>query len=252
MATYNYYIGKGMKEPCSPNREDYCFGADLNDFSADGWNCLPNIWDGTSAFNVSALTPDCEVPVALCNVDVTAAGTYRITFKWYRDDRPGEILYESYYEGAVGAGQWIYGYSFIGWASAEIVVNGNYHVDIDVKLNGSPVDSDTINFSISGISAVGEAGHFWTYNTGIYFLDDGGIRRAAAFIDTTENGTAGYLWVEGTYLHYIDGNGDERRWEGTDMGLASGSVSGHIWIDFGSIFYIDNASHKRRILCSAF
>ncbi|GAI92474.1 unnamed protein product, partial [marine sediment metagenome] len=40
MASYSYGLAKGLREPCSPYREAYYFGAELNKPSADGWNCL--------------------------------------------------------------------------------------------------------------------------------------------------------------------------------------------------------------------
>lgn len=244
-----YYLGKGLKENTPPNREDYIFGADFNDFSTEGWTTfLPIIWDEASVYDLSLITINSEVLLAFMTLTgLTEATVVTVTFKWYRDDRPEFILYEYEFEDTFDSQMWCY--SYIGWAWHEIVKNGAYHVDIDVKLDGTPDDSETLNFTVSGIVAAGDPGHIWTYSTGIYYLDDGGLRRAATFTDTTENGTAGYLWVEGNYLHYIDGNGDERRYEGEDCGVASGA--GHIWIDFGYIYYIDSNSHRRRIACLA-
>lgn len=148
MAIYAYGLGKGLKEPCYPYRSDYIFGAALNDFNAEGWNCLPNVWDAATAFDLSAITSGKEVAIALLKISGASAGEYNINFRWYRD-RDDKLLYDYTFSFTASRGGWLYAYSYLGWVDWEINENGSYRVEITVTGVGSY--SRTIPFTISGI-----------------------------------------------------------------------------------------------------
>jgi hypothetical protein len=147
-----YYIGKGLKEPCPPYRSAYVFGADLNKVDANDWNCVAQIVDPTTFFDLSYITKNHEVVVALYVVsNLHSAST--ITFKWYRK-RDSKLLYTLKYDipdpraHGYGYWAWYYVYSYIGWVDWEISENGEYYVKITDSAKGT---SRTINFLVAGI-----------------------------------------------------------------------------------------------------
>ena len=151
MASFTSGIGKGLREPVSPYRSAYVFGAGLNDVDADNWNAIPVIVEPATAFDLSRISSGHEVAVALLGIAATSAGTYQVTFRWYRD-RDNALLYEFTFPGTAFSGGWLYGYSYLGWVDWEIKENGSYHLDITVT--GPDSFSRTINFTVSGIPAV--------------------------------------------------------------------------------------------------
>ncbi len=148
-------MGKGLSEPCSPYRTAYVFGAELNAvyFSS---NCPPSIMDPTTSFDLSSITPNHEVVVALLDGYYLPSGSsYLVQFKWYRA-RDAALLYTFSYTipdpGSYGYGywSWYYVYSYIGYVSWEIWENGGYYVDITVT--GGTYYSTRTNFTISGVA----------------------------------------------------------------------------------------------------
>jgi len=148
MAEFTFGIGKGLKEPCSPYREAYFFGAELNEPNADNWNCIPRIVEPTTSFNLSTISEGKEVAVAFLGVGRTVAGAYHIRFRWYRD-RDDALLYDYTFDHTVPAGYRLYGYSYIGYVSWEIIENGGYTVEIEVT--GAESYKKRIPFTVSGI-----------------------------------------------------------------------------------------------------
>ena len=150
----NAYLGKGLKESCSPYREAYFFGADLNVPSADNWNCLPGIVEYATTFNLSSITKNHEVVVALLNVTDRIYSQVNTVFTWYRK-RDNKKLFQ--YEHITpspkdyGYDYWrgSYNYSYIGWVDWEINENGGYYVTINAT--GGATYSKRIDFTITGI-----------------------------------------------------------------------------------------------------
>ena len=83
MPAYGYGVGKGLIEPCLPGRKAYFFGAELNAVEADNWNCLPDVVDATKDFNLSTLSKNREVVVALLRISNASEGTYNIKFSLF-------------------------------------------------------------------------------------------------------------------------------------------------------------------------
>lgn len=146
-------IGKGLKEPCSPYREAYVFGAELNVPDADGWNCPPEIVEPTTVFDLSTITPNHEVVVALYVIRNLYNGL-TVYWKWCRDNillfdfpwsipDPRDYGYEYWI--------WYYVYCYIGYVPWEIYENGNYHVD---TIAGS--FSKRLDFTVKGIGVTAE------------------------------------------------------------------------------------------------
>ncbi len=146
-------IGKGLREPCSPYREAYVFGAELGAPDANNWNCVPEIVEQTTSFDLSTIEPGHEVVVDLLTLYNLAAGqSYPVYHRWYRD-RDERLLFGFPYQipdpGIYGyaAWAWYYVYSYIGYVSWEIYENGNHHVDI--LLAQSLLSR--IGFTVSGV-----------------------------------------------------------------------------------------------------
>jgi hypothetical protein len=159
---FSYFMGKGVREPCSPYREAYVFGAPLNEPNADDWNCAAAIVDETSSFDLSTITPNHEVVVALLHI-YELYFSVEIKFRWYRD-RDSKLLFEYIYTipdpPEYGYWLWAYVYSYIGYVSWEIWENGDYHVDIYYQ--GEIIQS--MGFTISGIEApTEEYRSLWAY-----------------------------------------------------------------------------------------
>lgn len=153
MPTYEYAIGKGLREPVSPYRQAYFFGAPLGEPNASGWNAIPTIVDPTTNFNLSALIPGHEVVVALLGIRSTLAGVYHVNFKWYRS-RDNALLYDYTFDATAPAGGDLYAYSYIGYVDWEISENGEYRVAISVT--GPSSYSRAPSFSVSGIPEIPE------------------------------------------------------------------------------------------------
>lgn len=143
-------LGKGLREPCSPNRATNVFGAELNSPNADNWNCLPAVVNPTTSFNLSLISPGQEVVVALLGVYGAVEGAYHVTYRWYRD-RDNKLLFQYAFDWVAPRGGWFYCYSFIGYVPWEISENGAYSVDISVT--GAETFSRSTSFTISGIAA---------------------------------------------------------------------------------------------------
>lgn len=153
LVSYASGMGKGLREPCSPYRQAYFFGAELNVPNADDWNCVPEIMDPTTSFDLSGIEPNHEVVVALLVVyNIPAGASHNVRFKWYRD-RDSKLLFDFAYTipnpGSYGydSWAWYYVYSYIGYVSGEIYENGDYHVDI--LWDGTLLQR--IGFTVSGI-----------------------------------------------------------------------------------------------------
>lgn len=148
-------IGKGLQEPCSPNRAFNVFGVDLNTPPASiAWNCTPIVTDPVTTLDLSTIRPNHEAIIALLMLSNIPAGQSRIVkHQWYRD-RDNKLLFEYSYTipdpGASGYTAWAwYGvYSYIGYIPIEISENGSYHVSI--LLNGVQIQQAT--FTVSGIT----------------------------------------------------------------------------------------------------
>lgn len=148
-ATFTTGMGKGLREPCSPYRQAYVFGADLNVPNANNWNCVPVIMDPTTSFDLSTITPNHEVVVALLVAyNIIAGASHVVSMKWYRD-RDSNLLFDWSYTFPDRGYAWAYVYSYIGYVPWEIYENGNYHVDI--LWDGSLLQR--IGFTVSGIPA---------------------------------------------------------------------------------------------------
>ena len=131
MPTYSFGLAKGLKEPCSPNRQAYFFGAALNSVNADSWNCLPSLWDPATDFNLLTLTPNHEVVVALLGISGAVGGSYHLVFTWYRK-RDNKTIYQYSYDRTCQEGGWLYAYSYIGYTVNEINENGDYAAEVEI------------------------------------------------------------------------------------------------------------------------
>lgn len=142
-------IGTGLREPCPPYREVVFLGAPLNSVSADEWNCHPQITGAFTELDLTYSAINCEACVALITQPNAFAGTYLITFRWYKDPRTVPFFTFSFTRTA-DAGGWFYGYSFVGWTPLEISENGKYWVDVNVS--GPMVYGLSIPFTVKGIT----------------------------------------------------------------------------------------------------
>jgi len=149
MASFTFGIGKGLREPCSPNREANVFGAALNTPNATGWNCLAVLVNPTTSFDLSLISSGCEVVVALLGVNNTVEGEVSVRFRWHRD-RDNALLFSGTYSLPTFAGGWFFAYSHIGYLPWELSENGAYSVDISAS--GAVTFSRSISFTISGIT----------------------------------------------------------------------------------------------------
>ena len=148
MAIFSYGLAKGLREPCSPYREAYYFGAPLNEPSADGWNCLPEFVSQTTSFDLSTIPKGREVLVALLNVRDTPAGSLNFKAEWYRN-RDNALLFTLPWSYQARAGGWTYFYAYLGYVDWEINENGGYRVEFTVS--GALSYFKVIQFTISGI-----------------------------------------------------------------------------------------------------
>jgi hypothetical protein len=150
-ALASYYIGKGLKEPCSPYRSTYVFGADLNTPNANNWNCLAEIWDSTTYFDLSQITKNHEVVVVLYTQDQDLSTGTTLRAEWYRK-RDNKLLFTYEYNLPNPPSgyywDWYYAYSYIGWVDWEINENGDYYVKVSDSARGT---SQTIYFTVTGI-----------------------------------------------------------------------------------------------------
>jgi len=152
-SSYTKNMGKGLREPCSPYRQAYVFGADLNVPNASNWNCVPEVVEPTTIFDLSSITPNHEVVVALSSFYGIEAGySPWIAHSWYRS-RDSKKLYTYSFQipnpAAYGYDywDWYYVYSYIGYTSWEIWENGQYYD----KIFWENSVLTQINFSVSGI-----------------------------------------------------------------------------------------------------
>jgi len=137
-------MGKGLEEPCWPWRECMVFGADLGTPDANDWNCIPEIIGRTDSFDLSTITPNHDVAIALI-VFYNVTEELPVTFKWYRN-RDNKLIYQSWYTIPEPCEE-CYVYGYIGYAPEEIWENGNYHLHII----WSPSDFRVLDFEIEGI-----------------------------------------------------------------------------------------------------
>jgi len=148
MASYSYGLAKGLREPCSPYREAYYFGAPLNEPSASGWNCLPELVGQTSNFDLSSIPTGREVLVALLKVQNTPEGSLNFKAEWYRN-RDNALLFTQPWSYQARAGGWTYFYAYLGYVDWEISENGGYRVEFTVS--GALSYFKVIQFTVSGI-----------------------------------------------------------------------------------------------------
>lgn len=145
---FRFLLGQGLYEPCSPNREAWFFGAELNSVEADDWNCLPVPTGAASSFDLSTITKNHEVLVALIAGENTNPGTTIFSITWYRvrDNKP---LFAFNWVFNCISGGWVYCYSYLGWVDWEINENGEYYADFEVS--GANSWRAQRYFTISGI-----------------------------------------------------------------------------------------------------
>ncbi len=148
MASYSYGLAKGLREPCSPYREAYYFGAPLNEPSADGWNCLPELVNQTQNFDLSTIPEGREVVVALLKVSNTPSGQMNFRAQWFRN-RDNKLLFDLTWSYSARAGGWTYFYGYLGRVSWEINENGGYRVEFTIS--GALSYFTVIQFNITGI-----------------------------------------------------------------------------------------------------
>lgn len=146
--TFGYALAKGLKEPVSPFREAYFFGAPLNSVDAAGWNAAPNTVDRVDTYDLSLLSIEHEVCVAVLAALNADAGTYTINFRFSRV-RDNKTLLEFTSYRTVSQGGWWYVYGNLGWTASEIIENGTYRIDITVT--GAGTFTDGRDFTITGI-----------------------------------------------------------------------------------------------------
>jgi len=151
LASYRSDMGKGLSELCPPYREAYVFGARLNTPNADGWNCVPEIMEPTSTFDLSRITPGREVVVVLL-VGFYISSAVPVEHRWYRGrDNASLFTYRHSIpdpaQYGYGYWEWYYVYSFIGYVPWEIWENGNHYMKI-----ATPGYSRRLDFNISGFS----------------------------------------------------------------------------------------------------
>jgi len=148
MPSFATYLGKGIQEVNYPYRSAMVFGAELNAVNTAGWTAPLTILSPTTAFDLSKLTPNHEVVVALLNLSNLLAGKHNVTFQWYLQ-RTGQRLYIYEYSFTPAAGQGWFVYSYIGYVPWEISENGGYRVDISVS--GAASFAQSLYFTVTGI-----------------------------------------------------------------------------------------------------
>ena len=162
MPSYSYGLAKGLREPCSPYREAYYFGAELNEPSADGWNCLPELVGQTQNYDLSTIPEGREVLVALLKVSNTPQGRLDFKAEWYRN-RDNKLLFTQDWSYQASAGGWTYFYAYLGRVAWEINENGGYRVEFTIT--GAASYFKVIQFNISGIREEVEPG-LWVASGG--------------------------------------------------------------------------------------
>lgn len=132
MPDFRYGLAKGLREPASPFRTAYFFGAALNSVSAENWNAAPVLVDESFVYDLSTIPRGREVVVGLITVTSPPDGDYSINFKWYK-----EGLFSPIYDYSENVSArnwaWLYAYSYIGYVDWEIDVNGAYYLMITVS-----------------------------------------------------------------------------------------------------------------------
>ena len=146
--TVQLRLGKGLLEPQPPFRKAWFFGAELNSVSADGWESLPSIDGETNSFDLSSITLNHEVCVALIRINNARGGMTYFKMRWYRA-RDDKLLFTYDWSYLAVADGWCYAYSYIGWVDWEINENGEYYVVAEVS--GANPYSASKYFTISGI-----------------------------------------------------------------------------------------------------
>lgn len=153
LPTSSFWLGKGLKEPCAPNREVVVFGAELNAVpTVIQWNCNPAILGQTNTFNLSELEPNHEVALALAvlqNLQLSAPLAVKI--EWYHK---GATLFTFDYSIPAGTYAWYGVFSYIGYVPTEISENGDYTVAL--FLNGE--NAGVAPFAVTGIGGEGATG----------------------------------------------------------------------------------------------
>ena len=150
------YLGKGLKEPCSPYRTAYYFGAELNVPSAEDWNCLPDIVEPATSFDLSPITINHEICTALLNITDKIYAQTNVIFSWYRK-RDNKRIYQFEYiipppsDYGWEWWNWYYVNSYIGYVDWEINEDGGYYVT--ASATGGVTTNKRIDFSITGVSA---------------------------------------------------------------------------------------------------
>jgi hypothetical protein len=153
VGTLTYGLGKGLQEPVSPFRKAYFFGAPLNSQSAYNWKAVPTIIEPTTSFDLSQLSLNSEVVVALVGVTGYNGGVTQIGWTWYRD-ADNKLLYSLLWSWDFPSGWQVYAYTYIGYLAPEIIQNGAYHVNI--VATGAETFNITLPFVVLGISVVVE------------------------------------------------------------------------------------------------
>jgi hypothetical protein len=151
MPSYTFGLGKGESEPCSPYRQVNVFGEPLNTPNLNDFNCAPDLIGSTTAFDLSTITKNNEVVVALLKAQNIVGGPTTVIFRWYRD-RDDKLIWQgsqSFVTTGWG-GFWIS--SYIGWLDREINENGKYSVKVAVT--GADSYLWTIYFNVTGIVSV--------------------------------------------------------------------------------------------------
>jgi hypothetical protein len=154
-------MGKGLREPVSPFREAYFFGAELNVPNADNWNYYPQIVEAGNAYNLAGITPYHEVAVYQATFfNIYDGGV--VTIRWKKPD--GTVIYTTTYSipdpSSFGYDywSWYYVYSYIGYVPWEIYSNGTYSVELyfdGVILESAP-------FSITGVTE--DTGNWYAFS----------------------------------------------------------------------------------------
>jgi len=142
------WLGKGLQEPCAPNRQVVVYGAALNDVPKSiQWNCAADILDQSSTFDLSALQPKHEVVCALASfVNLSLAVPTKVTFEWHRGDT---VIFTFNYTISAGDYAWYGVFAYIGYIAEEISQNGQYSVALFLD----DVLQSTALFSVTGITA---------------------------------------------------------------------------------------------------
>src|SRR5580658_1282491 len=167
-SSYDWYLGEGMEEHCSPYRTAQFFGTpESSPPSASDWNCLPDITGATTSFNLSTISPGDLVGAELYEMTDISWGT-TVTFRWYNPGNQliatSQVSVPSPQSEGYSYWAWYYVYDGIGWDSSHINSDGTYSVsvsdsatgglqDFDFNVTGVPTGSMTVN--VAGVPAQG-------------------------------------------------------------------------------------------------